>query len=207
MGVSRLSGVNLEKILSFIHCYMSITLDTHSDKQSLGCAILLTNTPGKQLENPCLKLFLAKLCKGKNFPSKVTYYLESKRHSFDFIKSKQQNARRACKTLQSLSHFIEIMTAGGSPSHHTQLRSFAIRKQTSSQVEQLRAHELLQSVKNTRQIDNSLSTTAKSIRIIAVYNTHKTDNSLSTNTSNSIKSLTQRAFKFKTLYLKVNHTF
>ena len=65
--------VELRKILSFIRCYTSITLDTHSDKQSLGCAILLTNTPGKQLETPCLKLFLAKLRKGKNFPSEVTY--------------------------------------------------------------------------------------------------------------------------------------
>jgi hypothetical protein len=88
----------------------------------LDVQTLLTNTPRKQLENFLPELFLAKLRKGKNFPSEVNYYLESKRHNFDFIKSKLQNAGRACKTLQSLSHFVEIMTAGGSPFRYTQLK-------------------------------------------------------------------------------------
>ena len=143
-------------------------MDTHSDKRSLGCAILLTNTPRKRLANFLPELFLAKLRKGKNFPNEVNYYLESKRHNFDFIKSKLQSVGWAYKTLQSLSHFVEIMTAGGSPSHrsktHFDLKSFTLQERTTIQVKQL-----------------------KSIRIIAVCETHKIDSSLSTNTSNDIK--------------------
>jgi hypothetical protein len=62
--------VELRMVSSFIRCYTSITYDTHSDKQSLGCVILLTNTLRKQLETSCPKIFLAKQRKGKTFHTK-----------------------------------------------------------------------------------------------------------------------------------------
>jgi hypothetical protein len=45
--------VELRAVSSFIHCYTSITLDTHPDKKSLGCAVLPTNTSRKRSETSC----------------------------------------------------------------------------------------------------------------------------------------------------------